>query len=116
MRSGRAHRLEASQVRKNFGAALQQFDTKSASDIAKANGLVGMAGWTRGLIFSLAIGQLADRIGDAPLFACLELFDLLGAAWIFALRRRLVLPGWHIRAHGDTATPALAITRRGCRV
>jgi ACS family hexuronate transporter-like MFS transporter len=59
------------------------------TDIAKANGLVGMAGWTGGLLFSLAIGQLADRIGFAPLFACLGLFDLLGAVWLLVLRRHL---------------------------
>jgi len=64
-------------------------DVFPKSDIAKANGLVGMAGWTGGLLFSLAIGQLADRIGFAPLFACLGLFDLLGAIWLLALRRHL---------------------------
>jgi ACS family hexuronate transporter-like MFS transporter len=66
-------------------------DVFAKADIAKANGLVGMAGWTGGLLFSLAIGQLADRIGYAPLFGCLGLFDLLGAIWLFAMRRNLVL-------------------------
>lgn len=64
-------------------------DVSPKSDIAKANGLVGMAGWTGGLLFSLAIGQFADKIGFAPLFACLGLFDLIGAIWLLALRRRL---------------------------
>lgn len=64
-------------------------DVFPKSDIAKANGLVGMAGWTGGLLFSLAIGQFADTIGFAPLFACLGLFDLIGAVWLLALRRRL---------------------------
>ncbi|QOV95644.1 MFS transporter [Novosphingobium sp. ES2-1] len=64
-------------------------DVFPKSDIAKANGLVGMAGWTGGLLFSLAIGQFADKIGFAPLFACLGLFDLIGAIWLLALRRRL---------------------------
>lgn len=64
-------------------------DVFPKSDIAKANGLVGMAGWTGGLLFSLAIGQFADTIGFAPLFACLGLFDLIGAIWLLALRRRL---------------------------
>lgn len=68
-------------------------DVFPKSDIAKANGLVGAAGWTGGLLFSLAIGQLADRIGFAPLFACLGLFDLLGAAWLLLLRRHLVIRG-----------------------
>ena len=59
-------------------------------DVAKANGLVGMCGWTGGLLFSLAIGQLADRIGFAPLFACLALFDVVGAVWLFVWRGQLV--------------------------
>ena len=59
-------------------------------DIAKANGLVGMAGWTGGLLFSLAIGQLADTVGYTPLFACLGAFDLIGAGWLIAMRRHLV--------------------------
>jgi len=66
-------------------------DVFPKTDIAKANGLVGMAGWTGGLLFSLAIGQLADRIGFAPLFACLGLFDLLGAIWLLAMRRHLII-------------------------
>jgi ACS family hexuronate transporter-like MFS transporter len=65
-------------------------DVFPKSDIAKANGLVGMAGWTGGLLFSLAIGQLADSVGFAPLFACLGLFDLLGATWLLLLRRHLI--------------------------
>jgi ACS family hexuronate transporter-like MFS transporter len=66
-------------------------DVFPKADIAKANGLVGMAGWTGGLLFSLAIGQLADKIGYAPLFACLGAFDLVGAVWLFAMRRHLHL-------------------------
>lgn len=66
-------------------------DVFPKSDIAKANGLVGMAGWTGGLLFSLAIGQLADKVGFAPLFACLGVFDLLGAIWLLMLRRHLSL-------------------------
>lgn len=66
-------------------------DVFPQGDIAKANGLVGMAGWTGGLLFSLAIGQLADKIGFAPLFACLGVFDLIGAAWLFAMRRHLIV-------------------------
>jgi ACS family hexuronate transporter-like MFS transporter len=66
-------------------------DVFPKADIAKANGLVGMAGWTGGLIFSLAIGQLADRVGYSPMFACLGLFDLIGFAWLVTMRRHLVL-------------------------
>ena len=60
------------------------------SDVAKANGLVGMCGWAGGLLFSLAIGQLADGIGFAPLFACLAVFDLVGVVWLFGWRQHLV--------------------------
>ena len=66
-------------------------DVFPKSDIAKANGLVGMAGWTGGLLFSLLIGQLADKVGYAPLFACLGAFDLIGAAWLITMRRDLTL-------------------------
>ena len=68
-------------------------DVFPKTDIAKANGLVGMAGWTGGLLFSLAIGQLADTVGFAPLFACLGVFDLLGAIWLLGMRRHLTFAG-----------------------
>ena len=55
--------------------------------VATANGLIGMAGWTGGLIFTLIVGQLAERIGYGPLFACLAVFDLIGAAALIALIR-----------------------------
>jgi len=41
-------------------------------------------------VFSLAIGQLADRTGFAPLFGALGLFDLVGAAFLWARLRTLV--------------------------
>lgn len=66
-------------------------DVFNKSDIAKANGLIGMWGWTGGLIFSLIVGQLADRVGFMPLFLALGLFDLIGFAWIFFMRRHIVL-------------------------
>ena len=50
--------------------------------VGLANGLVGQAGWLGGLIFSLAIGQLAGAIGYGPLFSCLSAFDLLGAIFL----------------------------------
>jgi ACS family hexuronate transporter-like MFS transporter len=62
-------------------------DVFPASSIGTANGLVGMAGWTGGLIFTLIVGQLAERIGYSPLFACLALFDLIGAAVLIMLIR-----------------------------
>ena len=59
------------------------------AEVGTANGLVGMAGWTGGLLFSLAIGQLADTIGYAPLFATLGVFDLLAAVVLIAGTRSL---------------------------
>ena len=48
--------------------------------LGTANGWVGAAGWTGGLLFSLLIGQLVHVTGYGPLFACLGVFDLLGFA------------------------------------
>jgi len=62
-------------------------DVFPAASIGTANGLIGMAGWTGGLIFTLIVGQLAERIGYGPLFACLAVFDLIGAAALIALIR-----------------------------
>lgn len=46
--------------------------------LGAANGWVGTAGWTGGLLFSLLIGQVVHVTGYGPLFACLGVFDLLG--------------------------------------
>ncbi len=66
-------------------------DVFPAAEVGRANGFVGQAGWLGGLLFSLAIGLLADRIGYAPLFGCLGVFDLIGAGVLVAMRRHLVL-------------------------
>ena len=66
-------------------------DVFSADEVGTANGFVGQAGWLGGLLFSLAIGQLADTIGYAPLFACLGVFDLIGAGVLIAGQRALRL-------------------------
>jgi ACS family hexuronate transporter-like MFS transporter len=55
--------------------------------LGAANGWVGAAGWTGGLMFSLLIGQVVQRTGYGPLFACLGAFDLLGAALLIGLMR-----------------------------
>ncbi len=55
--------------------------------VATANGWVGTAGWTGGLLFSLAIGALADTVGYGPLFGCLAVFDLVGAVALVSLIR-----------------------------
>lgn len=59
-------------------------DVFRPEEVGKANGFIGQAGWTGGLIFSLLIGQLADVTGYAPLFAALSLFDIVGAVVLIA--------------------------------
>lgn len=61
------------------------FDRRSVATVA---GLGGSAAWIGGLGFSLVVGGLADRIGYHPLFACLAIFDLLGAVVLWRLLRR----------------------------
>ena len=59
-------------------------DVFTPQEIGTANGFIGQAGWTGGLLFSLLIGQLADVTGYAPLFAALSLFDVIGAVVLIA--------------------------------
>ena len=66
-------------------------DVFTAEEVGTANGFIGQAGWIGGLLFSLLIGQLADRIGYAPLFAALSVFDLIGAAVLILSLKHLVL-------------------------
>ncbi|GGB22939.1 ExuT transport protein [Sphingomonas metalli] len=56
--------------------------------VATAGGMAGSAAWIGGMSFSLTIGALADTIGYNPLFACLAVFDLIGAAVLWTLLRR----------------------------
>ena len=65
-------------------------DVFAEAEVATANGLTGMASWTGGMLFSLLIGALAERVGYGPLFGCLGAFDLLGACILIALIR----PRW----------------------
>jgi ACS family hexuronate transporter-like MFS transporter len=65
-------------------------DVFAESEVATANGLTGMASWTGGLMFSLLVGALAERVGYGPLFGCLGVFDLLGATILIAFIR----PRW----------------------
>jgi ACS family hexuronate transporter-like MFS transporter len=53
-------------------------DLFATDQLATANGWVGAAGWTGGLLFSLLIGAVVGRTGYGPLFACLGVFDLVG--------------------------------------
>lgn len=65
-------------------------DLFSETEVGTANGLSGMASWTGGLLFSLLVGGLAERVGYGPLFGCLGAFDLLGCGVLVALIR----PHW----------------------
>jgi ACS family hexuronate transporter-like MFS transporter len=62
-------------------------DVFEHQEVATANGLSGMAAWIGGLGFSLLVGALAETIGYTPLFACLTVFDLIGAAVAVTLLR-----------------------------
>jgi MFS transporter, ACS family, hexuronate transporter len=57
------------------------------NEVATANGLTGMVSWIGGLSFSLVVGALATTIGYTPLFACLTVFDLIGATIVVSLLR-----------------------------
>lgn len=62
-------------------------DVFPRESVARANGLVGMCGWTGGLLFSLLVGALADTVGFGPLFRLLAVFDIAGAIILFAVLR-----------------------------
>jgi len=64
-------------------------DVFAPAEVGTANGFIGQAGWIGGLLFSLLIGQLADTVGYAPLFAVLAVFDLVGAAVLVLFIRKL---------------------------
>ena len=60
-------------------------DVFDAHEVATANGFTGTAAWTGGLTFSLIVGALANSVGYGPLFACLALFDIIGAIVVIVL-------------------------------
>jgi ACS family hexuronate transporter-like MFS transporter len=60
-------------------------DVFDAHEVATANGFTGTAAWTGGLLFSLIVGALANSVGYGPLFACLALFDIVGAIVVITL-------------------------------
>lgn len=62
-------------------------DVFEPNEVATANGFTGTAAWTGGLTFSLVVGALATTIGYGPLFACLTLFDIIGAIIVIVLLR-----------------------------
>lgn len=58
-------------------------------DVATAVGFVGQIGWVGGALSTLAIGQVADRIGFAPIFATLSVFDLIAAGILIVSLKHL---------------------------
>jgi MFS transporter, ACS family, hexuronate transporter len=60
-------------------------DVFDPHEVATANGFTGTAAWTGGLGFSLVVGALATTVGYGPLFACLALFDIIGAIVVIVL-------------------------------
>ena len=62
-------------------------DVFDPEEVGTASGFAGMAAWIGGLGFSLLVGALADKIGYAPLFACLGLFDIIGVTLLAMLIR-----------------------------
>ena len=67
-------------------------DVFSTEEVGTANGFIGQAGWIGGLLFSLLIGQFADTVGYAPLFAALSVFDLIGAVVLILGVKHLTFP------------------------
>ncbi|MBU6206094.1 MAG: MFS transporter [Alphaproteobacteria bacterium] len=65
-------------------------DCYPKEEVGTANGFVSQAGWIGGLLFSLAIGRLADSIGYAPLFGALGVFDLIGALILLLFIHHLI--------------------------
>ena len=62
-------------------------DVFDAHEVATANGFTGTASWTGGLLFTLVVGALVSTIGYGPLFACMAVFDLVGAVIVIVLLR-----------------------------
>jgi ACS family hexuronate transporter-like MFS transporter len=62
-------------------------DNFGSHEVATVAGMAGTAAWTAGLGFSLVVGALADTVGYNPLFVCLSVFDLIGAAAAVMLLR-----------------------------
>jgi ACS family hexuronate transporter-like MFS transporter len=62
-------------------------DLFKKNEVATAAGMAGTCGNAGLLVFSLLIGGLVGRIGYAPFFVCLGLFDVAGAIILWALVR-----------------------------
>jgi ACS family hexuronate transporter-like MFS transporter len=55
--------------------------------VATANGLSGTLGYLGGIVFTFVVGRAVSTIGYTPLFWGIAVFDLIGAALLWALLR-----------------------------
>ena len=57
-------------------------------EVASATGLGGMMGYLGAAAFTALFGIMVTQVGYGPLFAVLSVFDLIGAAVVFALAHK----------------------------
>jgi len=76
-------------------------DMFGKDEVATATGMGGMMGYLGGAAFTAMFGALVTRLGYAPLFALLALFDLLAAVILWIMARE---------APGGPAAPAMSAT------
>ena len=60
------------------------FDSRT---VGTASGMAGTSAWVGGMLFTLLIGQSADKFGYNPLFVALAALDFIGAAVLWAILR-----------------------------
>jgi len=72
-------------------------DLFPSATVATANGLSGSFGNLGGMLFTMVVGIVAMRVGYAPLFVAIGLFDLVGAAVLWLLVREVPAA----LSHGD---------------
>lgn len=61
------------------------FDSRT---VGTASGMVGTVAWIGGMLFTLLIGQSADRYGYNPLFVALAALDAVGAVVLWVTLRK----------------------------
>jgi len=55
--------------------------------VGTANGLSGTIGMAGGMLFTMFVGVVAAKVGYAPVFVAIAVFDLIGATALWALLR-----------------------------
>jgi MFS family permease len=63
-------------------------DVFGKNEVASATGLGGMMGYLGAAAFTALFGIMVTQVGYGPLFAVLAVFDLIGAAVVFALAHK----------------------------